>query len=111
MDQKIENLSSEDFFKLLEENQKNKDTVLIDCRTLPEFNAGKIKGAVILDFYAPDFHNKLSTLNKDKKYFIYCRTGSRSKIMLDMMQRSGFKEVYNLAYGIVDWAQCGYPID
>ena len=43
------------------------------------------------------------SLEKNKRYIIYCRTGSRSRFALEMMRNLGFDEVYNLENGILDW--------
>ena len=60
---------------------------LIDLRTPKELEeTGIIEGAKNIDFYASDFQNKLNTLDKDKKYLIYCRSGNRSSQTLEKMK-------------------------
>ena len=72
---------------------------LIDVRTPEEYSAGHYEGAEMIDFYSPDFASKLSALDKDAQYFIYCRSGSRSGQTLELMRSLGFSKVYNLAGG------------
>ncbi|MBT4277129.1 rhodanese-like domain-containing protein [Candidatus Falkowbacteria bacterium] len=95
------NISYEESEKIIESNKDNQNFVIIDCRTPMEFHAGNINNSINLDFYSPNFSSELENLNKDKTYLIYCRTGSRSKIMLEMMEKLNFKEVYNMENGIL----------
>ena len=74
---------------------------IIDVRTRQEFNSGKIRGALNLDFYNPDFKKELSKLDKEKAYFVYCRSGNRSGQAASIMEDMGFKEIYNLSGGVV----------
>ncbi len=105
------NLSAQDFATALEKYKNDPNTILLDVRTMDEYNAGHIKGAKEVDYYAPDFMAKLSALDKNKRYFIYCRSGHRSGDTLQKMKSLGFKEVYNLQYGFNSWKQAGLPIE
>ena len=49
----------------------------------------------------------MDALNKDKTYLVYCRSGARSAGVRDAMERLGFKEVYNMLGGIVQWTDEG----
>lgn len=84
--------------------------VILDVRTLQEFQAGHIKNSIMLDFYKPDFTQKLSKLNKTKTYLIYCRSGNRTGQTLKIMKKLGFTSVYNLKYGINDWNRNGFKL-
>ncbi len=85
--------------------------VTLDVRTLEEFNEVRIAGASNLDFYAPDFSDRLDTLDKTLPYFVYCRSGNRSGQTLDIMRDLGFEQVYNLDGGIVAWNEAGFPVE
>ena len=106
----FKNLSAQDFKNLWEENKNNTNFVLLDVRTKDEFDAGHIDGAIQLDFYSPIFAQKLNELDKNKNYLIYCRSGNRSGQTLQLMKQLGFKNVYNLQYGIKSWAQAGFDL-
>ncbi len=80
--------------------------IILDVRTLAEVNAGAIEGAIHLDFYQPDFQEKLSVLDKNSTYLVYCRSGNRSSQASElMMERLGFKDVKNLIGGYQAWAK------
>ena len=46
---------------------------------------------------------EIGKLDKDKSYYIYCRTGVRSANSCHLMEELGFVNTYNLIGGIVDW--------
>lgn len=68
---------------------------LIDVRTPEEFADGHLKGATNIDFNGPDFAEKISELNKDGEYTLYCRSGRRSGLALEAMKAAGFTKVTN----------------
>ena len=83
--------------------RNNDDYVVLDVRTAAEFNEGNIGGAVNVDFYGTDFEEKLGMLDREKKYLIYCRSGSRSGSALNEMKKLGFETVYDLDGGYNAW--------
>ncbi len=93
-------------FKSLIEDKKG---IALDIRTPAEYAESHLPHAINFDFYALDFEQQLESLDKDQPYFIYCRTGSRSSVALELMKRIGFKEVYDLKGGIIAWEVSDYP--
>jgi len=106
----IEDITVQEAFDLIEEEQDNPDFVIIDVRTPEEYDGGHLENAVMIDFRADDFEDRISELDRDKTYVIYCRTGVRSAGALDVMERLGFTEVYNILEGIVGWTDAGFPV-
>lgn len=82
---------------------ENKKVQLIDVRTPKEYNEGHIKDAENIDFYDPTFYNQMNNLNKDEPIYIYCRSGGRSGNAAAQLKEQGFKEVYDLKGGILNW--------
>ena len=80
----------------------NKNGVLIDVRTPGEFRSGTIKGARNIDFMSPAFKEQFKYLDKNKEYFLFCRSGNRSGRACEILSKEGFK-VYNLEDGIGAW--------
>lgn len=76
---------------------------LIDVRKPKEFTAGKLEGAVNLNYYDKDFSEQIAKLDKDRPVFVYCKSGGRSGKSTKMMAKMGFKEVYDLAEGYDGW--------
>ncbi|GFP19620.1 phage shock protein E [Candidatus Hakubella thermalkaliphila] len=106
----FKNIAPREAHALMQDNQDNPGFIIIDVRTPQEFGAGYIEGAVNIDYYSETFKDQLDRLDKNKVYLVYCRTGRRSGIALGMAKDLGFKEVYNLSGGIVEWEAEGLPI-
>ena len=78
--------------------------VVLDVRTQEEFDSAHIPGAQVLDIQQPEqFMDGLSKLNPETHYFVYCRSGARSNKACKILAKSGFKNVYNLLGGILEW--------
>jgi rhodanese-related sulfurtransferase len=88
-----------------EKMEASENAILIDVRTAEEIAQGKIEGALEMDFYQDDFQNKILELDRDKTYFMYCRSGNRSGKASKFMIENGFMKVYNLDGGYNDWSK------
>jgi rhodanese-related sulfurtransferase len=80
----------------------DKTAILIDVRTPAEFSGDKIKGAKNINVSSGDFQQKIAKLDKDKTYYVYCRSGTRSGMACSSMASAGLK-VVNLSGGIMRW--------
>lgn len=90
---------------------KNSDVLLLDVRTVEEFKSGYIAGAYNYDYYeTASFESTLNQLDKSKIYLLYCRSGGRSNNALSMMQRMGFKHLFELEGGILAWRKAEMPV-
>ena len=87
------------------------DYILIDVRTLDEFNSGYIKKAKNLDFYSETFQNDLLSIDKSLPVVLYCRTNNRSTKTANILKQNGFKEISVLEGGITDWVKRGNDIN
>ncbi len=94
------NLSTEEFHSKM---KSDKNSILIDVRTPDEFSLGHIPNSVNIDIYSNSFPARISELEKDKSYFLYCRAGHRSYDAGVFMKQLGFEKVYHLENGILDW--------
>ncbi len=106
----IENITPQEAFSLIQDNQNNPDFVIIDVRTPEEFAEEYIENAINLDYYSETFSDELNQMDKNKNYLIYCRSGGRSGNALDIMAELNFMEVYNILDGMIGWKAEGLPI-
>ncbi len=100
MDKYVKEINAGEAGRLL---KQKKGVIVLDIRTKSEFNSGHIKNALNIDYYSPDFENKLKQLDKSKPYLLYCRSGNRSRKSLDKMIKSGFTNIYHLTRGYNEW--------
>lgn len=99
----IINVDNEQAKNLIYENMENDEFIILDIRTPEEFKSLHIDSAVNLDFYSNTFITDIDKLGKDKIYLVYCRSGRRSGITVNKMIEMGFKNIYHLHYGFMNW--------
>jgi phage shock protein E len=108
--QQIATISPADAFQTIQAHLGDPNFVLLDVRTPEEYQAGRLAGAQEIDFYAADFRQQISQLDRTKEYLVYCHTGNRSGQTLTMMKDLGFGHVEDIAGGIAAWTQAGLPV-
>ncbi|AEA46376.1 rhodanese-like domain-containing protein [Archaeoglobus veneficus] len=106
----VKNISPVEAFELIQKNKGNPDFVILDVRTPEEFSQGHIENAINVNYYSKTFENELNRLDKNKTYLVYCRTGHRSGLAVEVMKELGFKKVYNMMGGIAEWEAKGLPV-
>ena len=100
-------LTPTEFSKKLSETP---DAQLIDVRTPGEVTGGFIDQAVNIDYNGSDFEGQISKLDKTKPVFVYCLSGGRSGSAASDISSMGFKEVFELEGGIMQWNNANLPL-
>jgi phage shock protein E len=103
----VKNIGPQEAAQLIEDEA----VVVLDVRTPQEYEAGRIAGAVNIDYRADDFRDRLAELDRDEPYLIHCASGRRSAATREVMQELGFTTIYHLDGGIQAWQQAGKPVD
>ena len=103
-------ISAVEAHKMIQDNINNPDFVIIDVRSENEFLQGHIENAVLIPNNSPDLEKALSKLGKNKTYLLYCLFGGRSSSMFKKMRKLGFKKVYDLDGGIIEWKNEGFEV-
>ena len=86
------------------ELENDNNAVILDVRTLAEVEQGVIPNAIHIDIYrGQGFVDDLDKLDKTKNYYVYCRSGNRSRQACYIMNKMGFENAYNLMGGIMQW--------
>lgn len=86
--------------------------VVLDVRTSQEYAEGRIPGSENLDVLKTDlFTTSITKLDKDKTYYVICRSGSRSQTAASQMRNAGFKNVINITGGMQAWEAANFPVE
>jgi UPF0176 protein len=101
-------LKPEEVHKLVKE--KGDDVVFFDGRNAYEAKVGKFKNAVIPNTNTThDFVDELESGKyddiKDKPVVTYCTGGVRCEILSALMKKRGFKQVYQMDGGVVEYGE------
>ncbi len=85
--------------------ESTENAIMVDVRTPVEWEEKVIsKDAVFKNIHEQqEFMDWVQTLEKDKSYFFYCRSGARSGNACAYLDSLGFENTYNLAGGILGW--------
>lgn len=97
-------LEPEAFKKLKDEE----DVIVLDVRSNYEHQLGRFKNALILDMENfREFPEKVKELEqyKDKKVLTYCTGGIKCEKASAFLLKQGFKEVYQLHGGIINYGK------
>lgn len=101
-------LSSDEFQAKLQQIPEGQ---VVDVRTPEEFQKNHIKGALNINFNSNDFTSQVATLDKSKPVMVYCLSGGRSARAADYMRKNGFKKVYELEGGMMQWTALNKPYE
>ncbi|MCP3890241.1 MAG: rhodanese-like domain-containing protein [Desulfobulbaceae bacterium] len=82
---------------------------ILDVRTVQEYKQIHIEGTHLIPIQ--ELQSRIAELEskKHEDIFIYCATGNRSTVASRILADRGFKRIYNLRYGVYDWAKHGHP--
>ncbi len=95
----------------LERISADNEILILDVRTPNEFAAGHLPRAVNIDMNLQNFDRLMYNMDKEKTYLLYCRTGRRSGIALEIMMKQEFKSVLHMKDGIRQWTKEGLPLE
>lgn len=108
-DLKYKNFTSGQFQELI----KDTNIQLVDVRTVAEFSEGHIPGSLNINVKDEERFPLAvdELLDKEKPVAVYCRSGRRSRTAAEFLIKKGFKKVYNLDKGILNWMEEGREVE
>jgi len=77
------------------------DLIILDVREPHEFQEGHIPGAIIIPLGV--LKDNLNALDSSSPILLVCRSGNRSMQAAGILLDEGYKELYNLSGGMLDW--------
>ena len=72
---------------------------VVDVREAGEYANGAIAGSINVPLSAFDTER----IPKDRPVVVYCASGARSGIAMEMLRKAGFADVRNYRPGIANW--------
>jgi rhodanese-related sulfurtransferase len=81
--------------------KENDNYLIVDVRTLVEYNEGHIENSVLIPDYEIERINDIEP-DKNKTIYVYCRSGNRSKTATNKILEMGYTNVYDVG-GIIDY--------
>lgn len=85
---------------------KDTSLALVDVRTKKEFEEGSLPGAVNIDFLdEANFYNAFEKYDREEPIYLFCRSGNRSLKAAQKLKDMGFKEIYDMEGGYLQWTK------
>ena len=81
--------------------KKVDEVTILDVRQPVEYESGHIPGAILAPL--PELTDRLERIRKDRPIFVYCASGSRSRVAAQLLTGQGFKDIVNLSGGFNSW--------
>lgn len=99
------NLNSSQARALLAKNAK---MVVLDVRTPEEYRQAHLKGSLLIPL--GELGRRVQEIPRDRPVLVYCAVGARSQTAASFLSSKGYRDVYNMADGIVGWYKNGLPL-
>ena len=107
-------INNDEIKKLIKNN-----VPIVDIRSSDEWNqTGVIPNSILLTFFKKNgtynfetWHKELGyVIDTNKPYVLICRSGRRTKIVSEMIDKKIDKLVYNASFGINSWLQSNLKV-
>lgn len=83
-------------FKAINEFVREHSAIVIDVRSMQEYNENHINGAINVPMWNISKNIYNITNNKNQYIILYCSSGVRSKKAQKILRNMGFKNVFNV---------------
>jgi hydroxyacylglutathione hydrolase len=80
---------------------------ILDVRRQPEYSPGHVPGAVNVPL--AELPQRADGFDRSTPVVAVCGSGYRSSMATSLLERAGFREVYNLVGGTTAWLASGHP--
>jgi len=79
--------------------------LVLDVRTAKEFERSHLKAATHVD--VDDLRTHCEAIPKDRRVFVYCRSGYRGHLAVRVLKERGFRDVLNVTGGYLNMVAAG----
>lgn len=92
-----------------EKIKANPEIQIVDVRTKGEFKGGHVTNASNVEISSAEFKSMAAALDKNKPVLVYCLSGGRSSKAAEYFKAEGFKEIYEMPGGMMEWRSQNLP--
>lgn len=79
------------------------DVLILDVRNPQEYEISRIEGARLIPL--DQLMERVHELDSSREIVLQCRSGQRSAVALQRLQKLGFRKLHNLKGGILEWSR------
>lgn len=92
-------------------SQQDADLVILDVRTAEEYAAGHVPGAINVSHDQVEARLPELSAYKSKDVVVYCRSGRRTQLALDVLSANGFERLWHLEGDMLAWQSQNRPLE
>jgi len=92
-------------------SQQDADLVILDVRTPDEYAAGHVPGAINVSHDQVEARLPELSAYRSKDVVVYCRTGRRTGLALDVLKANGFESLWHLEGDMLAWQAQNRPLE
>ena len=85
--------------------------LFIDVREPAEYKMGHIPGAINIPRGLVEFKIAAEVEEKDAKVVVYCKSGGRSSLATQSLEKLGYTALLNMDGGWLAWEKAEYPVE
>ena len=85
------------------------DLIILDVREEKERKVGFLSNDINIPM--GQLKTKMDTLDKSKNILVYCKSGTRSDRIADILSKNDFQKVSSLKGGFNAWLKADFPIE
>jgi hydroxyacylglutathione hydrolase len=93
----------------LERRLEDDDISVLDVRGVGEYAAGHVPG--VPNIPLGYLEQRLDEVPRDRPLVVHCASGARSAIAVSLLQKHGYRDVYNLRDGFNAWRRGGHRVE
>ena len=87
----------------LKEKMAKGGVLVVDVRETHELDICKLQGTKHIPM--GEVADRIKELDPEAEILVHCRSGGRSGKVVAFLQQNGYKKVFNVAGGILAWAE------
>ncbi len=87
---------------------EGKDLMVLDVRSVEEWNSEHIEGAIHM--YVGHLEEHINEIPPDQTTAIICSIGNRSSLAASILQRKGYTDLHVVLGGMYAWQNAGYNV-
>ena len=101
-----ENVTAEDAHRTIDQIQNGaaEGLMIVDVRTAREYARSHIPGAKLIPVEELESRYTAEIPRTNKKVFVYCSEGDRSRLACDFLSRQGYLNLHNIVDGLQRWS-------
>ncbi len=105
----MKTISAKEFQELVKSGESNESCYILDVREADEYQSGHIPSAKLISL--SQVEARASEIPRDRKVYVYCRSGNRSHEAIQRLHSLGFENLINLEGGLLKHQKCGGSIE